>query len=787
MGHHENLERESLYPYDAWKVVESSFDLASNHQDETIFAVGNGYIGMRGNFEEDYHGPIGSSLQGIYVNGFYDSEPIKYGELAYGYAQKSQTMLNVTDSKIIRLYLDDEPFDMLQGTVLSYHRELDMLRGVMVREVLFESPQKRRVQVRIKRLVSLSRRHVAAISYEVIPYFSGNISFVSAIQGEVHNQVTIGDPRVGSSFCEQVLQTIDSQQDDSYMALLQRTKNTHFSLVCAAQHEVLTTAPVTTRQQRVGQEVQWHVTAAVSGKTATGEQPVVRLDKFIAYVSSKDYATDQLWQCASDEVNQAAKDGFASLLQEQADFMATYWRDSDVVIHGDDALQQSLRFNAFHLLQSVGRDGKTNIAAKGITGEGYEGHYFWDTETYIFPFFLYTQPDIAKKLLDYRYHILDKARQRAKEMAQKGALYAWRTIDGEETSAYYPAGTAAYHINADIMYALKKYMHATNDDRFLLEKGAEMLFETARLWVDLGDYIPAYDDCFCINEVTGPDEYTALVNNNLYTNVMAKDHLTYAWTVAQDLQQRYPEAFKRLSDHLTLGEKEVASWQKAAQAMYIPYDEKLGIHPQDDSFLKKAVWDFEHTPPEHYPLLLHYHPLVIYRYQVLKQADVVLAEFLQGDLFSKEQKRRDFDYYEKITTHDSSLSPCIYSIMAAELGDLDKAYHYFAQTARMDLDDNNGNVKDGIHTASMGGTWLAMVAGFGGLREYDGQLSFRPVLPSRWQGYEFRVRFQGRMIEVIVDQAGVSYRLIEGETIEIKHDQQTVQLVDVVKNLALTV
>ncbi len=776
MGHHQNVGRESLYPYDTWKVIESSFNLDSNRQGETIFAVGNGYIGMRGNFEEDFQGPVGSSLQGTYLNGFYDSELIQYGELAYGYAQNSQTMLNVTDSKIIRLYLDDEPFDMLQGTVLSYHRELDMMHGVMLREVLWESPQKRRVQVRIKRLVSLSRRQVAAISYEVIPYFTGNLTFVSAVQGEVHNQVTMGDPRVGSSFAEQVLQTIDMKQDGSYMALLQRTKNTNFSLVCAAQHEVITTAPITTMQKRVSEEAQWHVTAKVHEKSATKEPTVVRLDKFIAYVSSKDYATDQLWQRAKSEVNQAAKDGFLFLLQEQADFLAAYWLDSDIVIHGDDALQQSLRFNAFHLLQSVGRDGKTNIAAKGITGEGYEGHYFWDTETYIFPFFLYTQPDIAKKLLDYRYHILDKARLRAKEMAQKGALYAWRTIDGEETSAYYPAGTAAYHINADIMYALKKYMHATKDDQFMLEKGAEMLFETARLWVDLGDYIPAYDHRFCINEVTGPDEYTALVNNNLYTNIMAKDHLLFAWNVARDLQTRYPDAYKNLADRLNLGEEEVLDFKQAAEAMYLPYDETLGIHPQDDSFLKKAVWDFEHTPSDHYPLLLHYHPLVIYRYQVLKQADVVLAEFLQGDQFTLEQKQRDFAYYEKITTHDSSLSPCIYSIMAAELGDLEKAYRYFAQTARMDLDDLNGNVKDGIHTASMGGTWLALVAGFGGLREYNGQLSFQPVLPPKWQGYEFRVRFQGRLLEVNVDQTGVVYRLIHGEAMEIKHGHQLVSL-----------
>ncbi|MHB1683020.1 MAG: beta-phosphoglucomutase [Bacilli bacterium] len=769
--HSKHLQKKPIYPFDEWEIIENSFDVETNGRNETIFALGNGYIGMRGNFEEGFGGPAGMSLEGIYLNGFYESEPIRYGEDAHGYARYSQTMLNVTNSRIIQLTVDGEPFDLFHGKILQYKRVLDMKNGILTRTVDWESPAGKQVRIHARRIVCLSRKHLAAFSYEATPLnFDGTLTIASALDGDVHNQTTLGDPRVGSAFRGQVLITEEKIQDRTFGALLQKTQNTKFELVCAMENELTTENSFVAEGENTDQQIalQYRIDAKLGIP--------VRLTKFVSYHTSKDYPQKELQRLAKEETAAAKELGFDSLAKEQQAFLNAYWRQSDVEIRGDAALLQSLRFNAFHLLQSVGRDGKTNIAAKGVTGEGYEGHYFWDTETYIFPFFLYTHPDISKRLLEYRFSILDKARTRAREMAQKGALYAWRTIDGEETSPYYPAGTAAYHINADIIYALRKYMRATDDSEFFLRAGAEMLFETARFWVDLGDYIPKMGNRFCINGVTGPDEYTALVNNNFYTNLMAKDHLEYAHEMAVWMRLNHPSEYQALAEKIHLEAIESDEWKRAADAMYLPYDGELGIYAQDDTFLQKAMWDFERTPPDHYPLLLHYHPLVIYRHQVIKQADVVLALFLQGNRFNTAEKKRNYDYYETITTHDSSLSPCIYSIIGAEVGYLQKAYDYFLQTARMDLDDYNGNVKDGIHSASMAGAWLSIVNGFAGFREYGGQLWFNPRIPAKWESYRFKIAFRGRLLVIEVDQRQVVYRLLEGEAITIRHGNLPLEL-----------
>ncbi|OEG00139.1 beta-phosphoglucomutase [Vulcanibacillus modesticaldus] len=765
------MRKKSIYPYSEWEIVEESFDVDSNLQDETIFAIGNGYIGMRGNFEEGYSGPEGTSVNGTYLNGFYESEPIIYGEEAYGYAKYSQTMLNVTDGKIIKLYIDDEPFDLFKGKILSYKRILDMKNGVLIRRVTWESATGKRIELHIRRLVSFNDKHLVAISYEVLPLnFDGKITIISSLNGKVQNQVTAGDPRTGSVLSGQVLITEDKRQFGSFGAIKQRTRNTQFTLVCSMENELETDNPYEMQSEL---EADWvaikYIVEAKQGKK-------IQLSKYISYHTSRDYPEEKLLENAKQTVEKAKISGFESLLAQQKQYLEQFWYRTDIEIDGDLALQQSIRFNEFHLLQSVGKDGKTNIGAKGLTGEGYEGHYFWDTETYILPFFLYTNPEISKKLLEYRFNTLNKARERAKELSHKGALYAWRTIDGAETSAYYPAGTAQYHINADIIYALKRYMDATDDIQFFLQKGAEMLFETARLWVDIGNYNPRKSNRFCINDVTGPDEYTAIVNNNVYTNLMAKSHLEYAYKMANLIKEKYPKEYEALVQKIGLSDIEVGEWKKAAELMYIPYDEELGIYPQDDSFLDKAVWDFKNTPEENYPLLLHYHPLVIYRYQVLKQADLVLALFLQGDSFTLAEKKRNFEYYEPITTHDSSLSPCIHSIIAAEIGYDEKAYQYFAQTARMDLDDYNGNVKDGIHSAAMAGAWMSIVYGFAGLRDFDGKLKFNPIIPDGWKGYRFKVTFKARLIELNITKEEVIYKLLEGEPITIYHLNQALTL-----------
>ncbi|MGE5583553.1 MAG: glycoside hydrolase family 65 protein [Bacillota bacterium] len=751
------------FPLNEWEITEERFDIGNNYQNETIFALGNGYLGMRGNFEEGLPGPPGMGHEGTYINGFYESETIKYPETAYGFAEKSQTMLNVTNGKIIKMMVEDEEFNMLAGEIGEYRRTLSLKEGILYRSLLWSSPKGRKVRLDIQRMVSLSNKHLAVIRYEAVSVnFSGKIRLISILDGNVTNIATENDPRVGSGLQGRVLMIKEKMAEDDAGLIVQQTKNTGFTLACAMCNRIETGGKFK-RQSRTGEysvEVEYEFTAEPGTK--------IRLDKYISYVTSLDYPETEVAARAKQEILKAQEAGLDAIKLAQFDFLNEFWYKTDLVIKGDPVIQQGMRFNIFHLLQATGRDGRTNIAAKGLTGEGYEGHYFWDTETYILPFFLYNNPGIARKLLEYRYSILDKARQRARQMSHpKGALFPWRTINGEECSAYFPAGTAQYHIDADIAFAIKRYMEATADQEFLIKYGAEILFETARLWADLGVFMPGKGNKFCINMVTGPDEYTALVNNNCYTNLLAQVNLSYAYETARWMQENAKEDYRRLAAAIGLEEDELEFWKKAGDNMFIPYDQRLQLYLQDENFLDRAPWDFANTPPENYPLLIHYHPLVIYRHQVCKQADLVLALFLLGQKFSLDEKRRNYDFYEKVTTHDSSLSTCIFSIVASEIGYTEKAYQYFLSTVRMDLDNYHGNTKDGIHAANMAGAWMCLVNGFAGMRVYDGVLSFNPYLPHGWEEYRFKIVFQGRLLEITVNQSGTTFTLLEGEPLEI--------------------
>jgi alpha,alpha-trehalose phosphorylase len=757
---------------DAWSIIEQEFKIENNYVNETLFAVGNGYIGMRGNLEEGCKGPKGTGLEGTYINAFYESEIIKYPETAYGFADRSQTMLNVTNSKIIKLYIEDEEFNMLEGEVTDYERSLDFKEGLLKRSLVWKSPKGREVKINIERFASLTNKHLAALCYEVTPLnFDGKLRLVSSIDGDVTNLVAENDPRVGSGFTGRVLSLEEIFLEGTVGTLVQKTHNTKFSLACSMDHEFISNEQYSI--ENIKEELKVHVVFNVESKRSS----TVKLNKYISYTTSKDYKEKDMLRIAAEELAKGKALGYEKLKEEQKEFLKEFWNRADIEIKGDELLQQGIRFNMFHLLQSVGRDGKTNIAAKGLTGEGYEGHYFWDTEVYMLPFFLYNNPQISRKLLEYRYSILPEARKRARIMSHsKGALYPWRTIDGDECSAYYPAGTAQYHINADVAFAVKRYMEATEDKEFLMSFGAEILFETARLWADLGRFIQNKGNKFCINEVTGPDEYTACVNNNCYTNLLAKENLEYAFKTALWLKENEKEAYDKLIKKIQLEEAEVEFWKKAADNMYIPYNEELKIYLQDDSFLDKTPWDFENTPKENYPLLLHYHPLVIYRHQVCKQADLILAQFLLSNKFDIDQKRRDYDFYEKVTTHDSSLSTCVFSIAASEVGYHDKAYKYFMETATMDLTDSHNNTKDGIHAANMAGAWMCVVNGFGGMRVYEDTLSFNPYLPEGWEEYSFKITYRGRLIEVKVDKKGANYRRLQGDSLTILSGGEEINL-----------
>ncbi|MDB5791356.1 MAG: family 65 glycosyl hydrolase [Massilia sp.] len=754
-------------PLDPWCIRETGFDTASHFLRETLFALGNGYIGLRGTGEEGYTGPAGTSLDGTYLNGFYESEPIVYPEAAHALAKTNQFMLNVPNAKGIELTIDGERFDPLLGKLDRYERSLDFRTGVLRRALEWTSPTGKRIALRSRRVVAFTNKHLFAIEFDVTPLnFSGQVTLRSFIDGAVKNQEAGDDPRVGSAVSGPALQTVSTRQDASVSTLVQRTHNSGFTLVSAIDSSVEGVRPAAWREgEQLGQVF---TCAAVEG------QPM-RLLKYGSYYSSRDYPEGELPALARDTLAAAKAAGFDALCAAQAAYLADFWASADVEIAGDDALQQGIRFNQYHLLQSVGRDGRTNIAAKGVTGEGYEGHYFWDTEIYIFPFFLYSKPEIARKLLEYRYAGLGQARERARQMSHPtGALYPWRTIAGGECSAYFPAGTAQYHINADIAYSIKSYYEATADLDYMAQAGTEIVLETARIWLGIGSY--DRQGRFCINEVTGPDEYTALVNNNYYTNAMARMHLHFAADMVDTLREERPGDFARIAAATALDAGEVDEWRRAASLMHLPYDAALGIHEQDDSFLSKKVWDFANTPKENYPLLLNYHPMVIYRHQVCKQADVVLALLLLSNEFTLDDKRRDFDYYEAVTTHDSSLSSCIFSIIASEVGYHDKAYDYFMETARLDLDDTHGNTHYGVHTAAMAGTWMGVAYGFAGMRVSHGELRFAPTLPKQWQHYRFQVQLRGAMLAVRVSRDGAEYTLLQGDALDFTHQGQAVAL-----------
>ena len=764
-----------VYPIDEWRVIETAFYPSLLPQTETIFSVGNGYLGMRGVPDEGQ--PV--HLAGTYINRFFESWPIVYGEEAYGFARTGQTIVNVPDGRILKLYVDDEPLFLPTADLPLYRRTLDMRDGTLDRELLWETPAGKRVRVISRRLVSFEHRHLAAISYEVT-LENARAPVIVSSQLVNNAQLKPGgkDPRRARPFTESPLAPVCHYSSGMRVMLGFETRRSGMSLGCGIDHAIETECGYT-----VDTEGGPEAGKVVFSADAEPGKPI-RITKYISYHTSRSPRAKELCERAERTLDRAVRSGFSDLLEGQRAFLGGFWERSDVEIRGHPEtavrplgeFQQAIRWNLFQILQATARTDGLGVPAKGLTGQAYDGQYFWDTEIYVQPFLLYTEPRIVRNLLRSRHGMLDQARIRARELHHQGALFPWRTINGEEASAYYAAGTAQYHINADIAYALKKYVLATGDVDFLFDEGAEILVETARMWTGLGFYSERRGGRFCIHAVTGPDEYTTVVDNNTYTNLMARENLRFAAETVESLRRAYPERYEDLVHRTGILESETEEWRRAAEAMYVPYDEALGIHPQDDDFLEHEVWDFAATPEDNYPLLLHYHPLVIYRHQVIKQADIVLAMFLLGGEFPLETKRRNFDYYDPLTTGDSSLSACIQAIVAAEIGRMDKALEYARYAVLMDLADVGENVADGVHIASAGGTWMVLVCGFGGMRDYGGELTFRPRLPKVFAELRFPLVFQGRRLRVTVRRQSATYELVEGDILVITHCQERVRL-----------
>ncbi len=716
-----------LFAEDGWSLDVIGDDPAREGWAATILALSNGALGVRGAIEERAEATT-------FLAHAYEQAPIHYHEKLKGFAATSDSRVPVAEALGIEVRLDGQAIDF--STLRSAtRRTLDLRAGMLRRETRWSFPDGRVLRIRSERIVPLDgstlllRRFRAEIDGEGIVTLHPRLA--PAPSGAVQSD----DPRIGVNLASRGFETEQASDEQ----VVERLPGSGIGVAAV---------------QRIGEEDGWLL-------VATG------------FAAGRD-ASETLVADAGALAGTALADGFVAAAAAQATLLDRFWAAAELSIAGEPRLAATLRANLFHLFASAGRDGRSSAAAKGLTGEGYEGHYFWDTEAFMLPVLSVLAPEIARAMLVYRAGTLDAAFANARALDhRKGALYAWRTIEGRECSAHYPSGSAQYHINSAIAFAIGAYVNATGDEAFLVEHGVRMLVETARIWLALGDWA---DGSFHLRGVTGPDEYTALIDDNWYTNRMAQKHLRLAVSAAGRVSELDPEAWGWLAAEMELGAGELAEFSRAADAMHLPFDSERNLDAQDASFLDKPRWDVAGTPASEFPLLLHYHPMTLYRHQVSKQADIVLAMVLGGETVSPERKRRVFDHYEPITTHDSTLSASTFAILANEVGHEAQALDFFAETSLVDIDDRHGNTGHGVHMAALAGSWLALVWGFAGFRPHGTDLAFRPTRPAAWPGYSFGLNWRGTLVRVEVSGEQVTYRAVSGPEIVIGHHDTKVRL-----------
>ncbi|MEV6591214.1 glycoside hydrolase family 65 protein [Streptomyces acidicola] len=744
------------YAVEPWCLRETELNLDVLAQSESVFSLSNGHVGWRGNLDEgEPHG-----LPGSYLNGVYEQHPMPYAEAGYGFPESDQTVINVTNGKVIRLLVDDEPFDLRYGQLRSHERVLDLRSGLLHRVCEWTSPVGRTVRVRSTRLVSFTHRAIAAIAYEVEPLDARtNVVVQSELVANEQLPPLTGDPRTAAAL-ESPLRPEEHYAHDTRLRLVHHTERSHQRVAAAADHVVRGPGSTQTSGESAHDVGRLTVTAVLDpGET-------LRIEKFVSYGWSAERSLPAVRDQVEAALAGARSTGWQGLVDQQREFLDGFWRYADIEVEGDAEIQQAVRFAVFHVLQAGARAEHRAIPAKGLTGSGYDGHAFWDTETFVLPVLTYTSPNCVAEALGWRQTTLPAARDRARQLGLRGAAFPWRTIEGAECSGYWPAGTAAFHINADIAAAVVRYVRVTGDEDFERRTGLELLVETARLWHSLG-----HQDSggrFHIDGVTGPDEYSALANDNAYTNLMARVNLR----AAADAAGRHAVQAAELG----VDEAETAAWREAAKAMSVPYNRALGVHEQSAGYTRLDMWDFKGTPPERYPLMLHFPYFDLYRKQVVKQADLVLAMLLCSDAFEADQKARNFAYYEPLTVRDSSLSACVQCVLAADVGHLRLAYDYLGEAALMDLEDLERNTRDGLHIASLAGTWFGLVAGFGGMRDHGDIPYFDPRLPEQLSRLAFSLRFRQRCLRIDVTRSHVTYTVVEGEPVQISHGGEVIDI-----------
>ncbi|MDD4082510.1 MAG: family 65 glycosyl hydrolase [Sphaerochaetaceae bacterium] len=722
-------------------------------REESLFHTANGYLGVRGNFEEGYLEEL-PSVRGSYINGVYENIPMEYSERLYGFPTESQRMISLPDLQTTKFILDGENVSFFEGEVLEYERILDFEKGCQIRKVSWKSPKGKNLSLIITRVASFLHKHLFFTKFEISStnYF-GKIQINSSVGGFKKRQENKNDPRVASVVIKGFEFEKTKISKDIPFALYS-TESSKIKVAIFQKHTCSDSNAI----------VDYHSNNegfSTTIDTVLRKNQMLTIEKYTTVSDSlrnpKDYE-----DCAFNEMQKALSEGGNLVLEDQKSYMKDFWEGCRVEIDEDKPLGDKLAFAQFQLLQCAGTDAFGFVAAKGLSGEGYEGHYFWDTEIYVFPFFLLTRIETAESLLKFRYNMLDKAKEHARIMGHsKGALYPWRTINGGECSGYFPSGSAQYHINSDIAHTFIQYFEYTRNLKFMEKYGFEVLYETALLFLDTGHY--DRKGRFCIDCVTGPDEYSCIVNNNYYTNFGAQQNMLGVCRIFKELQE------KGMKIPSFVEERIINDFEKAANSMYLPFDEDLGIFAQDDSFLNKKNLDLKTISKEKFPLLLNFHPLFLYRHQICKQADTVLAHMLYGEEIDFEKQKKSFDYYEKITTHDSTLSECVFCIQACRLGYADKAYRYFLDSSETDLEDKHGNTKDGLHIANLGGAYLALILGFSGFHiTHEGILSFKFHPFGKVKGYHFRLTQNDCLLKADVNPSQVVLSLLKGRFLKVE-------------------
>jgi alpha,alpha-trehalose phosphorylase len=734
--------QQASFRVEPWALHETELHVELLAQSESLFALSNGHIGLRGNLEEgEPHG-----LPGSYLNGVYELRPVPYAEAEYGSPESSQTLINVTNGKLVRLLVDDEPFDVRYGDLRAHDRVLDLRAGTLTRKAEWRSPAHRTIRITSVRLVSFTHRAIVGMVYEIEPLDGpANVVVQSELVANEQLPAAGGDPRRSGPIDSPLVEE-EHFAHETKAVLIHRTRRSGLRVAVAMEHRVQGTGRMRTSTEASTDSARFVITDVLQPEQR------LRLVKLIAYGWSAERSVPAVRDQVAAALEAARVTGWDGLLADQRRYLDDFWSRADVELAGDPELQQAVRFALFHVLQAGARAERRAIPAKGLTGTGYDGHSFWDTETFILPVLTYTVPTAAADALTWRHSTLTAALQRARELGLRGAAFPWRTIHGEECSGYWPAGTAAFHVNADIADAVIRFVDATDDRGFEREVGVDILVHTARLWRSLGHH--DVQGRFRIDGVTGPDEYSAIADNNLYTNAMAQRNLLGAANACVQHQDRARD--------LGVTPEEMADWRAAADRMFIPYDERLRVHQQAEGFTDHELWDFAATRPDEYPLMMHFPYFDLYRKQVIKQADLVLAMQLCPDLFKGEQKARNFEYYERITVRDSSLSACTQAVLAAEVGHLRLALDYAAEAALMDLRDLEHNARDGLHIASLAGTWIALVNGFGGMRDDGRTLAFAPRLPDGITSLSFSLVRREFCLRVEITQQAAAYRLTCG-------------------------